>query len=618
MKPRSLLYALLATIVISFIWTAPASGASPLGVVHLDEVSTDCAKSYRYANACKVVMTVRLFWYANPTMYPPRICEPETYLTFFTFPGGVDVTADYRLTPDPRNPPELPIDGTPTELVYWVEVLPGATLGDITIDGKICMEPCPPVPGGPPVPVQGPCDEGATTTGIWQVNQEVAPDTTAPIFTSLAGRVGSSLEIADVNGDIWHEDLIVGAPYLIVGAVSEAGGVIVLESVPSVCDVTWPTYTLITEPTGPGTATCLSGTGPEVDAHFGHSVVAGDFDGDGLVDIAVGAPLATAGSVLEGGEVYVFWNEAVGAPWASYCLLQDPFSNPGAHFGHSLAAGTFDGFAGDDLAVGEPGYSVSPGNREGRVKVYTTRGARLFPGVLSGTLTHTAAPGPTDNFGISVAAGNVYNQQLDQVIAGAPDAEAGSRGAVYIFANPLASPPPTGIIPAPLSGGDLEWDVASGNVNGDNFDDVAVGDTFWPRVSVYAGDTFAVIEHLEDTSTAIPGTTDLDLDMGDIDGDGKDDVIVGYGERTVCGQNRAGEVFAWTNFGNTDTRYFFEGRPQEDPESEAALGHAVAVGELNGDPACVAWGEVAVGIPEEDSDLVVDPGRVIVLLDDGI
>ena len=116
---------------------------------------------------------------------------------------------------------------------------------------------------------------------------------------------------------------------------------------------------------------------PETSDWFGKAFASGDFDGDGAVDLAVGADGEDLLGFTNAGMVHVFRGRpGVGLDPSSNFMLHQPVGVVGIeiganeHFGWSLAAGDFDGDGRDDLAVGVP-FDVIEGHVDaGSVNVF--------------------------------------------------------------------------------------------------------------------------------------------------------------------------------------------------------------------------------------------------------
>src|SRR5918993_626841 len=119
---------------------------------------------------------------------------------------------------------------------------------------------------------------------------------------------------------------------------------------------------------------------------FGAAVARGDFNGDSILDLAVGAPGEVVGSAVNAGAVNVLHGSGGGLTGGPG-LIQ-PNAEAGDLFGSALAAGDFNGDGFFDLAVGVPGENVGAVGNAGAVTVLfgsalglTTAGSQtLFQG----------------------------------------------------------------------------------------------------------------------------------------------------------------------------------------------------------------------------------------------
>jgi FG-GAP repeat protein len=226
---------------------------------------------------------------------------------------------------------------------------------------------------------------GLTTTG-------------PPAFTQVGGAVeatdyfGSALAAGDFNQD-GFADLGAAARGEAVGSVGDAGAVSVLYG--SGGGLTVSGGRLFTQ----------VGSAAERFDLFGFALAAGDFDGDGFVDLAAGAPWEDVGTVGQAGAVSAVYGSAAGLTAGRGQLFTQVGSAVEANdqFGSQLAAGDFDanGFA--DLAAAAPAEAVGTIRQAGAVSIVqgsagglTRTGAQVFtqdsPGVPGGAE-------PFDGFG---------------------------------------------------------------------------------------------------------------------------------------------------------------------------------------------------------------------------
>ncbi|MEI8256801.1 MAG: FG-GAP-like repeat-containing protein, partial [Deltaproteobacteria bacterium] len=205
----------------------------------------------------------------------------------------------------------------------------------------------------------------------------------------------------------------------------------------------------------------------------GVGAAAGDVNGDGYADVAVG--VTYAGST---GYVFVYLggvngagnSSSISAPPASITLPEPGVA--GGRFGASVATAddvNGDGFA--DLVVGAPGVPSGTGS------AYVYLGGPAGLGTTASRVL-TGPGGVNGQFGVSVSsAGDLNGDGLADLVIGAPGVNI-SAGMAYVYlavAGPSTTPSLT--LPGGGTAGDLFGAsvAGAGDTNGDLYADLIVG-----------------------------------------------------------------------------------------------------------------------------------------------
>jgi FG-GAP repeat len=392
----------------------------------------------------------------------------------------------------------------------------------------------------------------ATLTLITLLLVTVPPASAAPraARADAAGR-------ADFNGDNFA-DLAVGAPGEDVGTDTDAGAVNVLYG--SANGLVPSTDVFVQGSGGVG------GAAEDGDL-FGSAVAKGDFNGDGIFDLAVGAPGEAVGTASAAGAVNVLNGSSGGLTGGPLFTQANPEVGDG--FGAALAAADLndDGFF--DLAVGAPGEDVRGLGNAGAVTVLFGSSAGLTSAgsqvLLQGSgVSGTAEVG--DAFGSALATGILGGDGIADLVVGVPGEDVGTTGnagAVNLLAGSAAG----------LVNGSL---ATQGNP-----------------------------EELDSFGAAV--TT------GDFDDTPGDDVAAGAPGETVNGRALAGavSVFNGPPGALANERLLFQGTAgiPGSPETGDGFGAAVAPTDSNG----IGQWDLAVGVPDEDVGTDSDAGAVNLL-----
>lgn len=339
----------------------------------------------------------------------------------------------------------------------------------------------------------------------------------------------------DLNGDSFG-DVAVGAHFFTAGPDTAAGAVYVY---------------LGGQPNGTPWLTRLEGLSPH--EHFGESAAGDgkDIDGDGHADLAVGAPLRSSNGKSANGAVDVYRGGS-GFGSSRWTTLTGEASND--WFGQSVALGDLDGDGKAEVIVGAP-YNDRGGSAAGAVFVF--RGDSIPPSAPWKVFVGEAV---NDQFGWSVAyLGDVNGDGYGDFAVGARLHGTGLKGAageVYVFyggasMDTLADARYAGELKDDWFGNSV---AGPGDVDGGGRPDLLVGAPYNDRGGSAAGAAYlfrgedppgspSAAIYVGESANAQFGWSASGA--GDVNGDGRPDLLVGARLQASGALPAAGRVYVF-------------------------------------------------------------------------
>ena len=319
--------------------------------------------------------------------------------------------------------------------------------------------------------------------------------------------------------------------------------------------------------------------GENISDQFGFSVsTAGNVNNDNYDDIIVGA------SVFNGrtGKAYIYFG---GNPMNSFANVVLNGENLGDSFGHSVSmAGDINNDNYDDVVVGAYGYNSWTG------RAYVFYGGSSMNNTADLFLDGENA---NDNFGYSVShAGDVNNDNYDDIIIGA-FGYSSATGRVYLFHGGSS---PNNISDLIFEGEGINNSFGyaisnAGDINNDGYSDLLIGALLHNSATgksyiYYGGSAMNIVPDLiligEDLSNQFGNSV---ANLGDVNDDGFDDLAIAA--HTYKGQTGKVYLLFGSNSPDNVIDLFIKG-----PGANNSFGNSVSsAGDVNND----GYNDVVVG-----------------------
>jgi hypothetical protein len=374
----------------------------------------------------------------------------------------------------------------------------------------------------------------------------------------------------------------------------------------------------------PLSAVHASFLGEEENDSSGYSIAGvGDVNGDGYEDLLIGAPNSAAGGT-GAGQTYLVLGKASG--WVndvSLMAVDASFIGENVHDESGNSVRIIDDVNGDgydDILIGAPDYSEGE-SKQGKTYLFFGKEEGWAMDTDLSTADASFVGGLEEYSGYAVAgAGDVNGDGYGDLLIGAPGIiEDSDRGRAYLVLG-KDSGWATNVNLSTANGsfeGEIDGDTAGGvvagvgDVNGDGYDDILIGDPYNNEGETLAGKVYLVMgkasgwalgTNLSTADASYVGETLFGMfgisamGAGDVNKDGYDDILIGESGQPKGGDAPGktylvlGKASGWTtNVSPSSVDASFVGEENSDM---AGISVACA-GDVNGD----GYDDLFIGAP---------------------
>jgi hypothetical protein len=439
----------------------------------------------------------------------------------------------------------------------------------------------------------------ALTSSDGGANQLWTHSLTSDIEASDA--FGSALATGDFNKD-GFSDLAIGVPKEDIGTIMDAGAV----------NVIYGSSTGLTV-NGNQTFTQNYESFPhraEVGDWFGSALATGDFNKDGISDLAIGIPKddfnTHHGEVMDAGAVDLIYGSLTGlnrtnseewtqeSPWWIHANWKVAENDD--WFGASLTTGDFDNDGFSELVVGSPGEDIGTTQEVGQVDVEyfgkPTQGGIVVQGISQNSPIIEGVINTNDEFGSALATGDFNKDGMSDLAIGVRGdvvGTAGHTGSVNVIYgssvglkafevspsngrdNQIWTQDSPGIEDVAEDGDAFGHSLGTGDFNKDGISDLAIG---VPKENIGTADLTGVVNVIYGSSDGLSFT------------------------RLSPGNGRDNQIWTQDSPGIEDVA-----------ENVDLFGYSLATGDFNKD----GISDLAIGVPREDVDTIGNAGAVNVI-----